>query len=264
MYTQEVKGQPDLVSEPPLIIDDKINDRYTEDTLSATIELEKEPSNDELLGPSKASIDSLGPPKPLNEHIDSLGPPKPLNEHIDSLGPPKPLNEHIDSLGPPKPLNEDIDAAILDMGGAPLVDEYVGPTAMTTRDPLSLEGEPPLAAPGTEELESTGSNNTLDLTSYPSDDHPPLPVAAHPENVSLESANSSNSTVLKESVNNTTGSHSNGGSKNGKNDSEAVASTNTAPRDKEKSVFLRLTNQIRELELNMSLFSSYLDQISTG
>ena len=34
-------------------------------------------------------------------------------------------------------------------------------------------------------------------------------------------------------------------------------------RDREKSVFLRLSNQIQELEMNMSLFSSYLDQIST-
>ena len=33
---------------------------------------------------------------------------------------------------------------------------------------------------------------------------------------------------------------------------------------KEKSVFLRLSNRIRDLEENMSLFSSYLDQISTG
>ena len=37
----------------------------------------------------------------------------------------------------------------------------------------------------------------------------------------------------------------------------------TQPREKEKSVFLRLSNQIRELEMNMTLFSSYLDQIST-
>lgn len=34
-------------------------------------------------------------------------------------------------------------------------------------------------------------------------------------------------------------------------------------RDREKSVFLRLSNQIQELEMNMSLFSSYLDRIST-
>ena len=34
-------------------------------------------------------------------------------------------------------------------------------------------------------------------------------------------------------------------------------------KDREKSVFLRLSNQIQELETNMSLFSSYLDQIST-
>ena len=33
-------------------------------------------------------------------------------------------------------------------------------------------------------------------------------------------------------------------------------------RDREKSVFLRLSNQIQELEMNMSLFSSYLDQIT--
>ena len=33
---------------------------------------------------------------------------------------------------------------------------------------------------------------------------------------------------------------------------------------KEKSVFLRLSNRIRDLEENMSLFSSYLDEISTG
>ena len=37
----------------------------------------------------------------------------------------------------------------------------------------------------------------------------------------------------------------------------------SAGRDREKSVFLRLSNQIQELETNMSLFSSYLDQIST-
>ena len=35
-------------------------------------------------------------------------------------------------------------------------------------------------------------------------------------------------------------------------------------QQKEKSVFLRLSNRIRDLEENMSLFSSYLDQISTG
>ena len=35
-------------------------------------------------------------------------------------------------------------------------------------------------------------------------------------------------------------------------------------QQKEKSVFLRLSNRIRDLEDNMSLFSSYLDQISTG
>lgn len=35
------------------------------------------------------------------------------------------------------------------------------------------------------------------------------------------------------------------------------------PREKEKSVFLRLSNQIKELEVNMSIFSRYLDQIST-
>ena len=34
-------------------------------------------------------------------------------------------------------------------------------------------------------------------------------------------------------------------------------------QQKEKSVFLRLSNRIRDLEENMSLFSSYLDQIST-
>ena len=34
-------------------------------------------------------------------------------------------------------------------------------------------------------------------------------------------------------------------------------------KDREKSVFLRLSNQIQELEANMSLLSSYLDQIST-
>ena len=37
-----------------------------------------------------------------------------------------------------------------------------------------------------------------------------------------------------------------------------------AGQQKEKSVFLRLSNRIRDLEENMSLFSSYLDQISTG
>ena len=35
-------------------------------------------------------------------------------------------------------------------------------------------------------------------------------------------------------------------------------------QQKEKSVFLRLSNRIRDLEENMSLFSSYLDQIGTG
>ena len=35
-------------------------------------------------------------------------------------------------------------------------------------------------------------------------------------------------------------------------------------QQKEKSVFLRLSNRIRDLEENMSLFSSYLDEISTG
>ena len=35
-------------------------------------------------------------------------------------------------------------------------------------------------------------------------------------------------------------------------------------QQREKSVFLRLSNRIRDLEENMSLFSSYLDQISTG
>lgn len=35
-------------------------------------------------------------------------------------------------------------------------------------------------------------------------------------------------------------------------------------QQKEKSVFLRLSNRIRDLEENISLFSSYLDQISTG
>ena len=35
-------------------------------------------------------------------------------------------------------------------------------------------------------------------------------------------------------------------------------------QQKEKSVFLRLSNRIRDLEVNMSLFSSYLDQVSSG
>ena len=35
------------------------------------------------------------------------------------------------------------------------------------------------------------------------------------------------------------------------------------PQPREKSVFVRLSNRIRDLEVNMSLFSSYLDQLSS-
>ena len=39
--------------------------------------------------------------------------------------------------------------------------------------------------------------------------------------------------------------------------------TNGVPQPREKSVFVRLSNRIRDLEVNMSLFSSYLDQLSS-
>lgn len=46
------------------------------------------------------------------------------------------------------------------------------------------------------------------------------------------------------------------------NSSDETVNSNGGPRS-EKSVFLRLSNRINNLELNMSLFGSYLDQIST-
>ena len=158
-------------------------------------------------------------------------------------------------------------------------DEPIGPTTTPVTpagEVPTLEGEPPHSAPSTEPLETLDSS----CTSEPSDGDQRTPVdgTTHDNTLTLESSNISNSSSpllnnsnstlkgLNDSIANTS-NHSDGGSKNRKNESsETVVLTNgqAAPRDKEKSVFLRLSNQIRELEMNMSLFSSYLDQISSG
>ena len=54
-----------------------------------------------------------------------------------------------------------------------------------------------------------------------------------------------------------------GGNGNGGGGGAGGHGAGSSGRDREKSVFLRLSNQIQELEMNMSLLSSYLDQIST-
>lgn len=62
-----------------------------------------------------------------------------------------------------------------------------------------------------------------------------------------------NSTINNSTVsNNTSGANQTGGEEN-----------NNSNSPREKSVFLRLSNRINHLELNMSLFGSYLDQISS-
>ena len=53
-----------------------------------------------------------------------------------------------------------------------------------------------------------------------------------------------------------------GGQGNGLN-SSSLPSGGGAGQVKEKSVYLRLSNSIKEMEVNMTLFSSYLEQIST-
>ncbi len=161
-------------------------------------------------------------------------------------------------------------------------DEPIGPTTTPVTpagEVPTLEGEPPHSAPSTEPLETLDSI-VPSLTNEPSDADQRTPVDSmtHNTTLTLESSNISNSSSpplnnsnstlkgLNDSIANTS-NHSDGGSKNRKNESsETVVLTNgqAAPRDKEKSVFLRLSNQIRELEMNMSLFSSYLDQISSG
>ncbi len=208
----------------------------------------------------------------------------PNNVANDFLGPTEaPLSDSSTST---IITNDNSDIMSHDLGNPPSIADYVGPTAaVPTEETDTLEGEPPLAPPGTEDSVANNSN----LTSDPSKDHSLSATSITSTNVSQEFAkngvNNSNSTVLKGLNSNSTvlkglnsnstvlkglnesinaSSNGNGGTKNGKNDSEIVTSASTAPRDKEKSVFLRLTNQIRELELNMTIFSSYLDQISTG
>ena len=77
-------------------------------------------------------------------------------------------------------------------------------------------------------LTSNSTNNTLD-------------------NVTISSPNNNHTLNSSTGTNNTAG--------------EEAGISNGMPR--EKSVFVRLSNRINNLELNMSLFGSYLEQIST-
>lgn len=111
---------------------------------------------------------------------------------------------------------------------------------------------------------SLSSVESLDVTATP------LPPSKQPSNDSLGSWNSNSSSVNASNLTSVNGTVI-------RNESFAdpvVPATPTLvtngngvhmsqPREKEKSVFLRLSNQIKELEMNMSLFGSYLDQIST-
>ena len=92
-----------------------------------------------------------------------------------------------------------------------------------------------------------------------------------PQELRQETLNAQNLSVGVSSSNksNVSLSASEGGSgpplppSHGVNGNGAPYLGNLPPREKEKSVFLRLSNHIKELEVNMSIFSSYLDQIST-
>lgn len=197
-----------------------------------------------------------------------------LNEAThELLGPPTLGEFPTDPLGPAD-----------DVTGNFPKGEPIGPTTEAPAGEFpTLEGEPPHLAPSTVPLETLDSIVENSPPSEPSDTSLSNAVTDN-TTLTLESSltlefsnnsqssspplNNSNSTKgLNNSIANTSNHSSDGGNKNRKNESsETVVSTNgqAAPRDKEKSVFLRLSNQIKELEMNMTLFSSYLDQISSG
>ena len=105
-------------------------------------------------------------------------------------------------------------------------------------------------------LDDADTNGTIDeipvnesLPTQPPGPEPGLPAGASLDQQNATGGSATNATHAKSS-NETLLPPTNG-------------SSIPAGQPKEKSVFVRLSNRIRDLEVNMSLFSSYLDQLSS-
>jgi len=125
---------------------------------------------------------------------------------------------------------------------------------MPTPPPEAIE--PPIEAPPPQNLLPVPEENSEIVTAITESDVPSKENKT--ANLTIENGISDKNNV---SVNVT---NKGGVVKNETSESTNGNGAHIAPRDKEKSVFLRLSNQIKELQINMTFFSSYLDQISTS
>ncbi len=153
---------------------------------------------------------------------------------------------------------------------------------------MPVGGQPPLTKHRDDVLEANNESSTLSSIQSrnngsnggthhgdaggtpPAQNSPQGPGSGQQGGTVNQTQNSTSIPPLSATVNgggggngNGVGGHSSGGVGVGGSSAAGGQMSSTGGRDREKSVFLRLSNQIQELEANMSLLSSYLEQIST-